>query len=339
MELPLIINIIILVAVVGVFVMLLLLYLNSKNNNQQADIKESFIDIERRLTDIINQRISNVEGSFHQGSKSMIEKFTKDTVELKDYILNLKKDVEKIHSFQDIFKVPKLRGQWGEAHLEYILRQHYPEEAYEIQYAFSSGEKVDAVLKLPNNRVLPIDSKFPIENFLRMQEAKSQEEKDAYRKKFIDDVQKEIEDIANKYIKPQEGTTDFAIMYLPAESLYYELLHHAGQFDILQKAWNKKVIITSPNTFYLTLRVLENWINQEKVSRQTMMIIKKLGAIQKDTEKLKEDFRKLGVHIKNAQSAYDSADKRLELWEGKVGSVLELGESSKELEGESKEEE
>lgn len=283
---------------------------------------EAIRDLERRLTDLMLGQ-----------SKTMNEQiysFIKEATEIRENLKQIGETVKDVSTFQDIFKSPKLRGQWGEASLEHILSQHFPQELYKIQYLFSSGEQVDAVLKLPNGRVLPIDSKFPSENFDKMINASGETEKNFFRKNFLEDVKNRIQEIASKYILPSEGTTDFALIYIPAEAIYYEIINNIGkELDVAGFAWSKKIILTSPNTIYLTLRTIEHWFRDTQISKQTQEILKKLGKIHQDSEKLMEEFRKLGSHLRNASSAYEDSEKRLSLLDEKVEKLVEVGESKR----------
>ncbi len=304
----------------------------SKIDERQTD---SIRDLERRLTDLMIGQLKEIRDSQTGISKNMneqISSFTKEATQIREDLKQVQESVKNVSSFQEIFKAPKLRGQWGEASLQHILSQHFPEELYKIQYLFSSGEQVDAVLKLPNGRVLPIDSKFPLENFGRMIEAVPEEEKEAFRKKFIGDVKMRVDEIASKYILSSEGTTDFALMYIPAEAVYYEVINNIGkEFDLTNYAWSKKVILTSPNTIYLTLRTIEHWFKDTQISRQTQDILKRLAKVNQDASKLMDDFRKLGSHLRNAISSYDSSEKRLNLFSDKVDKLLEIKEEPKKL--------
>lgn len=291
-------------------------------------------DMQKSISEIIGQLReigSNVSGNSQEMNRQ-ISSFTKEATQIREDLKQVQESVKNVSSFQEIFKSPKLRGQWGEASLQHILSQHFPEELYKIQYLFSSGDQVDAVLKLPNGRVLPIDSKFPLENFGRMIEAVSEEEKEAFRKKFIGDVKMRVDEIASKYILSSEGTTDFALMYIPAEAVYYEVINNIGkEFDLTNYAWSKKVILTSPNTIYLTLRTIEHWFKDTQISRQTQDILKRLAKVNQDAAKLMDDFRKLGSHLKNTVSAYESSEKRLNLFSDKVEKLIEIGEEPKKL--------
>jgi len=298
------------------------------DKTQSNDIR----DLERRLTDLMIGQLKEIRDSQLGTSKEMheeISSFTKEATQIKEELKQVQERVKDVSSFQEIFKSPKLRGQWGEASLEHILSQHFPEELYKLQYLFSSGDQVDAVLKLPNGRVLPIDAKFPSENFAKMVEA-SGSEKDAFQKRFIEDVKGHIDKIAAKYIIPAESTVEFALMYIPAEAIYYEIVNNIGrEFDLTNYAMSKRVVTTSPNTIYLTLRTVEHWFRDTQISRQTQDILKRLERVRQDGSKLMNDFRKLGNHLKNASSAYDSSEKRLDMFSDKVEKLLETKETKK----------
>ncbi len=321
------ISIIILVVIGGT---LLFLFKKSKVDKGQS---EAIRDLERRLTDVMINQLKEIRGSVDGTSKAMHEQiysFTKEATQIRQDLKQVQETIKDVSTFQDIFKSPKLRGQWGEASLEHILAQHFPKELYKIQYLFSSGEQVDAVLKLPNAKVLPIDAKFPSENFGKMINAPSETEKNFFKKSFLEDVKNHINKIVAKYILPSEGTTDFALMYIPAEAIYYEIINSIGkEVDIAAYAWSKKIILTSPNTIYLTLRTIEHWFKDTQISRQTQEILKKLAKVHQDAEKLMDDFRKLGNHLKNATSSYSDSEKRLSLLDERVGKLVEIGEAKK----------
>ncbi len=254
--------------------------------------------------------------------REQMEKFISGFVQMKEVLSQVQSQVKEVSSFQTIFKSPKLTGQWGEASLDYMLSLYFPrQDAYQLQYQFSSGESADAVLKLPNGRILPIDSKFPQDNFNQFINAAEPAHKEQARKALVLRIKQDITDIAAKYILPNENTVDFAMMYIPAESLYYEIV---TKEDLASYAWNKKVFLTSPNTFILTLGVIQHWFKDTDITKKTGEILKKLQRIAIDGEKLGESFRKLGSHLSNAKNSYDDAEKRIETLVDRVGNVGNL---------------
>ena len=139
-----------------------------------------------------------------------------------------------------------------------------------------------------------------------------------------------MDEIASKYILPSESTTDVALMYVPAETVYYEIINNVKDADIPAYARSKKVILVSPNTFYLTVSAVLHWFHDVEFSKQTRDIAKRLARVAADGTKLADDFRVLGKHLGNARSAYDDSEKRLELMVGRVQNVIRSGEEDVE---------
>ncbi len=262
-----------------------------------------------------------------------IKEFTLGVTKMQEALDRVGEHVKDVASFQELFRSPKLRGQWGEASLANILSQHYPKELFELQYMFKNGERVDAILKLPNGFLLPIDAKFPAENFAKMTEAESETAKKEFKKAFIQDIKARIEEVSQKYILPQEHTTDFALIYVPAEAIYYEIINQiAKEIDLVSWAQSKNIIMTSPNTLYLTLRTIEHWYKDVQISRQTRAILNRLAKVLQDAQKLADDFGKLGRHLDSAKSAYESSEKRLSIMVEGVQKLISSNQDTKQLE-------
>jgi DNA recombination protein RmuC len=220
-----------------------------------------------------------------------------------------------IASLQEILRAPKLRGGLGEFFLGDLLGQILPSAHFTTQFSFRSGEKVDAVIKLGGSLV-PVDSKFPLENFKRMLEGVTEDDKNKARRQFVADVKKHIDAIATKYILPDEGTYDFALMYIPAENVYYETIIKddagGGDKSISQYALSKKVIPVSPNSFYAYLQAIVLGLKGMKIEERAKEIIQYLGRLEGDFSRFKEEFNLVGKHLGHAQSSFQSADKRLD---------------------------
>jgi DNA recombination protein RmuC len=219
-----------------------------------------------------------------------------------------------IASLQEILRAPKLRGGLGEFLLEDLLAQILPAEHFIMQYRFQSGERVDAVIKLGPSLV-PVDAKFPLENFKRIVEAANDDEKSRAKKQFITDVKKHIDAIAAKYIVPDEGTYDFALMYIPAENVYYETIirdDSPAEKSLSHHAMAQRVMPVSPNSFYAYLQAIVLGLKGMKIEDRAREIIQYLGRLQGDFARFRDEFALLGKHVGHAQSSYQNADRRLE---------------------------
>lgn len=283
-------------------------------------------DLERRVMDLVLEIKGSVDGT-SQAMHQQISSFTRETVQMREQLNQLQEEVKGISSFQEIFKTPKLRGEWGEASLEHILSEYFPRELYQPNWSFSSGETVEFVLKLPNKKILSIDAKFFSDNFEKMLEAESDEERKLFQKKFIQDIKFNIDKVASKYISPPENTVDYALMYIPAEAIFHHMMFNLREENVGEYARKKKIILISPNTIYLTLRTIQHWFKDTQISRRTQEILKRLSQIQADAERLMEDFRKLGSHLKNATSSYETSEKRLSLFTDRVEKLTQVQET------------
>ncbi|MGH7845389.1 MAG: DNA recombination protein RmuC [Candidatus Binatia bacterium] len=231
-----------------------------------------------------------------------------------------------IASLQEILRAPKLRGGLGEFFLGDLLAQILPPDHFQLQFAFKSGEKVDAAIKLGGSLV-PVDSKFPLENFKRIIDGTTDEEKNRARRQFVNDVKKHVDAIASKYIVPDEGTYDFALMYIPAENVYYETIIKddalGGEKTISQYALGKKVVPVSPNSFYAYLQAIVLGLRGMKVEERAREILQVLSRLEGDFSRFKEEFGILGRHLGHAQSSFQSAEKRLDQFGQKLLGAVE----------------
>ena len=219
-----------------------------------------------------------------------------------------------IASLQEILRAPKLRGGLGEFFLEDLLGQILPPQHFSTQYSFRSGEKVDAVVKLGDSLV-PVDAKFPLENFRRILEASGDEDRNRAKRQFGVDVKKHVDAIATKYILPDEGTYDFAFMYIPAENVYYETIikdDSPEDRSLSQYALGKHVIPVSPNSFYAYLQAIVLGLKGLKIEDRAKEIVGYLSRLDGDFNKFREEFAVLGKHLGHAQGSFQNADRRLE---------------------------
>jgi DNA recombination protein RmuC len=191
---------------------------------------------------------------------------------------------------------PKLRGNFGEEMLENMLSQALPKNGYQIQYKFNNGEVVDAIINV-GEKLLPIDSKFSMENFRLYKEAKTDEAAEGLKKAFLKDVKKRVDEIHKKYILPQENTFDFALMYIPSEGVFSEVLDDSA---VLGYAREKKVYFVSPNTLYHHLQIILLSLRGQKVNEAAQQILAMIAGIKQESDKFGRNLDVLGNHIKNA---------------------------------------
>lgn len=278
------------------FIVAVVLKISSQVNERLNQMNQSIQEANK----IIGQNLGSATSAFGSVKEQLgrLEETNKQ-------IIAISRDIS---SLQELLRAPKFRGAMGETLLENLLSQVLPKEHYHTQYRFKSTDCVDAVICL-GERLVPVDAKFSLENFQKMQDSPDEQTKDSFRKKFIQDVKNRINEIAAKYILPAENTYDFALMYIPAENVYYEVIIKE---DIFSYSMQKKVIPVSPNTFYAYLQVICMGLRGLKVEENAKMILKSLGALAIETDKFKEDFDTLGNHLSNAGTKYADAQKRLD---------------------------
>ncbi|MCX5633157.1 MAG: DNA recombination protein RmuC [Phycisphaerae bacterium] len=225
-------------------------------------------------------------------------------------IIELSSDLK---SLQQILASPKLRGGFGEWSLEKILSALLPADSFTLQYSFRDGKKVDALIKMPQYSV-PIDAKFPLSNFEKLQQAQNDTEKQKLHKEFLKDVQKHIDKIAESYIKPNEGTLDFAIMYIPAENIYYEAMVKTAEdtISIQDYAMEKKVFPVSPNLLYVYLMTIVMGLHGMQIEKQAAEIRQNLKSLNVSFADFIELWDTLGGHLRHAYEKHDEGQKKLD---------------------------
>ena len=235
-----------------------------------------------------------------------------------------------MRELQDFLKNPKIRGNIGEQILNELLKQYLPKESFNLQYIFKSGEKVDAAIKTSAG-IIPVDSKFPMENFRKISKAENDEERKNYNKLFESDVRKHIDDISRKYILTEEGTIDYALMYIPSEAVYYEVVNSSNLFDY---AGTKRVLPVSPTTFYAYMKAILMSFEGQKIEKQAKEILSSLRAIQKDYEKVGSGLSVLQKHLTNAHNMMGDVLSVFAVLGQKISSTknLDSGKEEKDLE-------
>jgi len=217
-----------------------------------------------------------------------------------------------VRSLQDILKSPKLRGQLGEQSLERLLGEILPAASFKTQHAFKNGKIVDAIVHMPDYAVC-VDAKFPLPAFERMISAPTDDERTRLRRGFQADVSKHIDKIAADYVNCAEGTLDFALMYIPAENVYYETViqMNGDKTDLLRYALDKKVIPVSPNLLYAYLMTVVMGLHGLQIEKQAAQIAQNLKKINAAFQTFTANFDILGKHLRNAQTQYEEANSKL----------------------------
>lgn len=275
------------------------------------DQSKNLSDTLQRSTGEMNKRLDNAAKFINQVAKEVGQ------------MSELNRSVRDLQVF---LQSPKLRGNIGEQVLKDLIKESFPDGSFNLQYSFKSGEKVDAAIKTSAG-ILPIDSKFPMENFRKMTTAETKAERREAKKAFIRDVRKHIRDISEKYILPEEGTMDFAFMYLPSETVFYEV---AKNSELLEYARNLRIYPVSPNTLYIHLQTVLLSFEGQKLEAKSRQVFRMLRAIQKDYEKTDSAFSILGKHLNNAYTKFSDVLQSFSLLGQKIDSTQVLSDALEE---------
>ena len=269
----------------------------SENLNQQVALVTQSI---QKTTEQVNQQLSaqtNTIGTRLDTAAKVIGDLQKSQGQLLQATEEMKQLGVSVSQLEGLLKAPKLRGGLGESMLEDLLKQVIPASSYSTQYHFRNGNTVDAIVRTANG-IIPIDSKFPLENFRKMVETSSEAEKKSSYKLFVSDVKKHIDAIAQKYIAPDEGTFDFALMYIPAENIYYETIikndNYEDETNIYNYGVQRRVFSVSPNTFYAQLHVLALGFKGMEVEKSAKEIIQNLARLQGVLQRFADEFETVG---------------------------------------------
>lgn len=231
-----------------------------------------------------------------------------------------------IKSLQQILASPKLRGGLGEWQLENILSALLPADSFTLQHTFRDGKKVDALVKMPSYSV-PIDAKFPLENFQKLQRSENEAEAKKLRREFLKDVQKHIDKIAESYIKPDQGTLDFAMMFIPAENVYYEAMikNSEDTISIADYAMEKKVFPVSPNLLYVYLMTVVMGLHGLQIEKQAAEIRQNLKSLNVSFADFISLWDTLGTHLRHSYEKHDEGQKKLDKLVMQLGQIQNEG--------------
>lgn len=248
-------------------------------------------------------------------SAKIVQEVTEKLVKLDETNRQVVSFADQLRNLQDILKNPKQRGILGEYYLETVLKNVLPPGSYQMQYAFPDGSVVDAAV-LVDKRIIPIDSKFSLENYNRILEARDPAEKKRYEAALIADLKIRIDE-TSKYVKPHDGTMDFAFMFIPSEAVYYDLLiNKVGAVaddtrNLIHYAGQKKVIVVSPTSFLAYLQTVLQGLRNQKISDQAKEIIKQVENLTRHLQAYDVYFKKLGGHLGTTVNIYNTASKEL----------------------------
>ncbi len=243
---------------------------------------------------------------------------------------------EQLKTLENTLRNPKQRGILGEFFLENLLSNVLPPSSFQMQYGFKGGEIVDAVIFV-NDKIIPIDAKFSLENYNRIMEEQDDTKRSALQKEFKADLKKRIDE-TSKYVRPQDGTTDFAFMFIPADGVFYNLLTHkvgaleVNTVDLIDYAFRQRVILVSPMTFYAYLQTVMHALRALAIEESAKEIQKRVGDLGRHLNAYQDYFVKIGTHLGTTVNAYNNAGSELEkvdkdvlkITEGKAGGTVDI---------------
>jgi len=303
---------ILIIILLGILILLIIgLFLrkSGKNDNNDNTGFNLLLQQINELTRTVDQKLSEShkevnETIRHQTNQSqdIIRDITERLTRLDETNKQVMSFTDQLKSLQDILKNPKQRGILGEYYLETLLKNVMPPGSYQMQYPFPDGNIVDAVVFV-KDKIIPVDSKFSLENYNRISETNDQNEKDRLEKVFLNDLKNRIVE-TSKYIQPKEGTMDFAFMFIPHEAIYYDLLVNkiGGSSEdtdnLIQRAASKyKVIIVSPTSFLAYLQTVLQGLKAMQIEEGAKDIIKRVGELGTHLRNYEETHQKLGGAI------------------------------------------
>jgi DNA recombination protein RmuC len=306
--------VVLLAVLVCLLLVVLALLVRGESKLDLGPFQQQLVELRQRLDAIVSSQ-AQVPRAIAEGKAEQLKSLSDvrtQLVRLSATTARLEEVGQSISQVQDLLKVPKLRGTLGELWLEELLRQVFPTGHYELQYGFKSGERVDAVIRF-GGRLVPVDSKFPLESCQRMLMSEG-DDAARERRAFRRALKARIDEIADKYIRPEEGTYDFALMYIPAENVYYEAMIRdeapEEESSAVGYALNRKVIPVSPNTFYAYLAAILHGLRGLEVERSARDIIDALGGVKQQFGKFERSYELVGKHLANALKQHDETERR-----------------------------
>ena len=281
-------------------------------------LQQQLQNLERTLDARVSESSKAMQENAHRQfteSSRLIKEITQEVTSVKEIGRQTQSFAEQLQSLQDLLKNPKQRGILGEYYLETVLKNVLPPGMYQIQHPFKNGEVVDAAVFV-NDKIVPIDSKFSLDNYNRFVSTQvGSPERATAEKAFVNDLKMRIQETA-KYIRPEEGTMDFAFMFIPSEGIYYDLLTNqvggGEEENLIQRASSKyKVIIVSPTSFLAYLQTVMQGLKALQIEKKAVEIQQRVGELGKHIGAWQEFYRKLGVSLGTSISHYNAGYKEL----------------------------
>jgi len=300
--------------ILGLGVVIFLSLKKNQNKEEGSLVIQQLNHMNQILDNKLSESARTIQTQFSQ-SAEIISNVTEKLTRLDETNKQVMNFADQLKNLQDILKNPKQRGVLGEYYLETVLKNVLPPGSYHMQYSFRDGTIVDAVVSI-DKRIIPIDSKFSLENYNRILESRDPNEKKRYENIFIADLKNRIDETA-KYVKPEEKTMDFAFMFIPSEAVFYDLLiNKVGAVveetnNLIYYAAKKKVIIVSPTSFLAYLQTVLQGLRNQKISEQAHEIIKEVERLGKHLFTYSEYMKRLGDHLSTTVSSYNKAGKEL----------------------------
>lgn len=292
-----------------------------RSKDKSNDVLMKWLEDSRKGSENMQDRLDKVNKSINErldNAARVIGVVSKELGKMSEIGRHMKE-------IQEFLGSPKLRGGMGEYILRDLLEQMLPKENFKLQYRFRNGQIVDAIVKIEKG-IIPIDSKFPMENFRRINSAKTESERDRARKEFGRDVKKHIEDISQKYVLPDEGTIEIALMYIPSEPVYYEVLNSPEIIDFVTE---KRVWPSSPHTIRYVLTLIIFGLEGRKMEEKTREIYALLRGLRGDSDKFNRSLSTLTKHITDAKNTSDLVNTQFASLRGKIDIAKSLQTSTK----------
>lgn len=324
------------IAILAGIALFLLLRKKPKNKEQDASflmIQNQLNEMARMLDAKLGESTRFMQNQFGQSTK-IIREITEELIRVGEGQKQVLHITDQLKNLQDILKNPKQRGVLGEYYLEALLKNVMPPDSYQMQYVFKDGTIVDAVVFV-KDKIIPIDSKFSLENYNRLVETREEAEKERLEKAFVNDLKNRIVE-TSKYIQPEQGTTEFAFMFIPHEAIYYDLLvNKVGAItddteNLIQRAAGKfRVIIVSPTSFLAYLQTVLQGLKALQIEESAKEIRNRVEDLGRHIGSYETYMQKLGIHLGTTVNTYNTAYKEL----GKIDKdVLKITGKSSEIE-------